>query len=258
MEIIFTSFIISIVIQAFFFAIAATFKTDKVTDLSYGLGFILLMVYILFSNSSVGVVQSSVALLIIAWGIRLITYLFRRILVTGKDKRFDGIRENFWKFFQFWFIQAIAVWVISIPAIITVSKPSPLNISVFYFIGIFVWLTGITIESIADSQKFIFKSDPNNKDKWIESGIWKYSRHPNYFGEIICWWGIYIITLPHLEKLEHLAIAGPLFITSLLLFVSGIPPLEKKYNERYKNNPKYQDYKKRTSILVPLPNKEIF
>ena len=257
METVIITLIISILIQAIFFLFAATFKTDKVTDLSYGLGFIFLVVYLLMSNDSAGVVQSVISIMIILWGLRLIIYLFQRILMIGKDKRFDGIRENFWKFFQFWLFQAIAVWVISLPSSIIISKNILPEYSVLLYVGATIWMLGIITEGFADSQKFNFKNDPKNKDKWIETGIWKYSRHPNYFGEILCWWGIYFISLPYLTGFEHVAIIGPLFITFLLLFVSGIPPLEKKYNEKYKNDPSYQNYKNRTSLLLPLPKKDL-
>lgn len=240
-------------IQAVFFSLAAAFKTDKVTDLSYGLSFIFLSIYLIFTNESNGVVQAITSLMVIIWGIRLIAYLFQRILKIGKDRRFDGVRENFFKFLRFWVFQALAVWIILFPAGIIISKTAFLRTSVFFYLGFLIWAVGLIIESISDQQKYNFKNDPSNKDKWIGSGLWKYSRHPNYFGEMLCWWGIYIISLPHLEGFEHIVIIGPLFISSLLLFVSGIPLLEKKYNEKYKNNIEYQNYRRRTSLLLPLP-----
>ena len=118
-------------------------------------------------------------------------------------------------------------------------------------LGMIVWLTGLTIETIADSQKFKFKNDPKNKGSWIDTGIWKYSRHPNYFGEISCWWGIFIYSLSFQNGLSWLTIIGPVFITLLIMFVSGIPTLEKKYKERYKDNTDYQKYKNETNLLVP-------
>ena len=256
-ETILTALIISILIQAVFFAFASAFKTDKVTDLSYGLSFILIIFYLLLTVNTIGVVQSIISLMVIIWGLRLIVYLFKRILITGKDKRFDGIRENFKRFLQFWTFQAIAVWIISLPSIVIISKNIRLEYSLFLYIGSFIWTLGILIESFADQQKFEFKNNPKNKDKWIETGIWKYSRHPNYFGEMLCWWGIYTITLPYLRGFEHIVIIGPLFISFLLLFVSGIPTLEKKYDEKYKDDPAYQDYKNRTSLLLPLPKKSL-
>jgi len=256
MEILISTFFIILFIQLIFFTFAAIFKTDKVTDLSYGLSFILTVIYLIFSNKSAGLVQCVVSVLIIIWGFRLISYLFQRILKIGKDKRFDGVRENFLRFLRFWIFQAVAVWAIMLPASIIISKNHPLDIKINFYVGIACWLTGIIIETLADIQKFNFKNNPDNKDKWIETGIWKYSRHPNYFGEMLCWWGIYILSFRNLKGVENIAILGPIFITSILLFVSGIPPLEKKYNESYKDNLNYQKYKKRTSLFLPRPNKK--
>ena len=257
MEIVFITLLISILIQTIFFIFAASFKTDKVTDLSYGLGFIFIVLYLLFINKSIGVVQATISILIILWGLRLTSYLFKRILLIGKDKRFDGIRENFSKFLKFWIFQAVTIWIISLPSTIIISKSGHLKYSIFIYLGSIIWLTGMLFESVADQQKFNFKNKTENKDKWIQSGIWKYSRHPNYFGEMLCWWGIYIASFPNLNGVENIAILGPVFISLLLIFISGVPPIEKKYNEKYKNNPEYQNYKKRTSLLIPLPTKKL-
>ncbi|MFZ5437922.1 MAG: DUF1295 domain-containing protein [Patescibacteria group bacterium] len=247
---------LSFLIQVLFFVYAAFFKTDKVTDLSYGLTFIALAVFALLKNQTFYPYQILVVTLIAIWGIRLAGYLFIRILKTKRDKRFDGIRENFWKFAQFWLLQAIAVWVISLPGTYLLSLKTNSNFNLLMMTGLLVWLMGIVIETTADWQKFKFKNKPANKDKLIMSGVWQYSRHPNYFGEISCWWGIFIYSLSFQAGLSWLTITGPLFITFLILFVSGIPTLEKKYNERYKENKNYQLYKQNTSLLVPLPNKK--
>jgi steroid 5-alpha reductase family enzyme len=128
-------------------------------------------------------------------------------------------------------------------------------INAIMVLGIVIWISGLLIETISDWQKFSFKNNPNNKNLWIQSGLWKYSRHPNYFGEMLCWWGIFIFVLPFIQGLSWLTIIGPIFITFILLFVSGIPPLEKRYDKKFADNKKYQDYKKKTSILIPLPQR---
>jgi steroid 5-alpha reductase family enzyme len=254
MNIFVQTLILAFIIQIVFFIFAAYFKTDKVTDLSYGLTFIILALIVLLTNKTFFPYQVLLAVMVTTWGIRLASYLFIRILKTKKDARFDGIREDFIKFARFWFFQAIAVWVIMLPSIYLLSLKIPEKFNLLMYSGFFIWLAGLLIESIADQQKFVFKSNPKNKGGWIEAGLWQYSRHPNYFGEMLCWWGIFIYAVPFLTGISWLTIISPLFITFILLFVSGIPPLEKKYDRRYKGNKKYLDYKKRTNLLIPLPS----
>ncbi|OGD87000.1 hypothetical protein A2164_04215 [Candidatus Curtissbacteria bacterium RBG_13_35_7] len=255
LENLFFALYISIIIQALFFAIAFTFKTDTVTDLSYGLTFIIITIYYYLTKSIQQLIPVLVTFLIIIWGLRLVIYLLTRILKTKKDSRFDKIRGNFLKFASFWLFQAIAIWIILLPALITLNSTTTVSINLIIIFGLIIWLLGFTIEAVADQQKFQFKSDPKNKDRWITSGLWKYSRHPNYFGEMLVWWGIFIIAIPCLTSWLWLAIEGPIFITFILIFVSGIPPLEKRYDKKYANNTKYQDYKNKTSLLIPLPIK---
>jgi len=253
-NLIYSSLIVSFAIQILFFIFAAIFKTDKVTDLSYGLTFIGLAIFSLFDNGTFFRYQLISSLLITLWGLRLSGYLFIRILKIKNDKRCDGIRENFIKFAQFWFFQAIAVWIISLPNTYIQSLKIDTSINALMIVGVLIFLVGLTIETIADIQKFVFKNDPKNKGKWIQSGVWKYSRHPNYFGEMLCWWGIFVFTIPAQSELSLLSIIGPLFISFILLFVTGVPTLEKKYDQRYKDNKDYQKYKKSTSLIIPKFN----
>ncbi|MBD3155066.1 MAG: DUF1295 domain-containing protein, partial [Candidatus Aenigmarchaeota archaeon] len=131
------------------------------------------------------------------------------------------------------------------------------TLSSLSFIGFIIWGLGLTIETIADLQKFKFKNNPKNKGKWIQSGLWKYSRHPNYFGEILCWVGVYIYCLNYLSGLNALiGLISPVFISSLLLFVTGIPRLEERHDKKYGDKKEYQKYKKKTSKLILWPPKE--
>ena len=251
----FASLIISFAIQIVFFILAATFKTDKVTDLSYGLTFIILTILLLFTNQTFFNSQIIIVLLISAWGIRLAGYLFIRILNIGKDSRFDGIRENVLKFAGFWTLQAFSVWIILLPSTVALSSATDQGVTVLTVIGILVCGIGVVIETIADYQKYVFKNKPINRDKWIQSGLWRYSRHPNYFGEMLVWWGLFIIASAYLSGLLWLTILAPIYLTMLLLFVSGVPTIEKKYDHQYKDNQDYQHYKNSTSLIVPLPPK---
>jgi len=249
------TFVTSLSLQLVFFTIAAIYKTDKFTDLSYGLTFIIITILLVTINPSPSYPQFILAAIIIIWGMRLAAYLLIRIIKTGKDKRFDGIRENFLKFARFWFFQAIAVWVIMFPATFALSSRhiSPNIITVA--LGSIVWLTGFVIETVSDNQKSKFKE--KNPNGFIDSGLWKYSRHPNYFGEILIWWGIFFFSIPYLKGMTFLSIIGPLFITFLLLRVTGIPPLEKAYDKRYGKDKKYREYKRKTSLLIPMSPKKI-
>lgn len=246
------SFITSFALQMLFFAFASAQKTDKLTDLSYGLTFVVIAFLTWITNNSASFTHTLLFLMIAFWGIRLGGFLFIRILKTGKDKRFDGVRNNFLKFARFWFLQALSVPIILSPSVVMLSSKSVLPFGLFQILGLIIFLIGLIVETVSDWQKFVFKNNPKNKDKWIQSGIWKYSRHPNYFGEMTLWWGIFIYCLPYLSGWQYLSIIGPVFITILLLFVSGIPPLEKSYAQRYKGNKEYEKYKKSTRLLIPL------
>ncbi len=247
---------ISFLIQTIFFIFAFSLKTDKVTDLSYGLTFIILSVFAVSLNRNPSSLQITVMIMIIAWAIRLIAYLLVRILRTKKDRRFDGVREKFLSFAQFWFFQALTVWIIMLPSLILFHEKERLSLNPTSYLAILIWLSGLIIEIVSDQQKFIFKNKPENKNNFISSGLWKYSRHPNYFGEILIWIGIFVISAKTFSSWDWLSIISPLFIAFILLFISGIPPLEKKYAERYRKNQKYQEYLRTTSLLIPLPKRK--
>ncbi len=245
------TFILAFAIQIIFFLFANAFKTDKVTDLAYGLTFVFLAWFILLTRSSLEPVQVILTWMVTLWGVRLAVYLFIRILKMGEDKRFDQIRKGFVSFLKFWLFQALTIWVIMLPSTYILSQPQLIHFNLTFWTGIIIFCLGLLIETVADWQKFVFKNNPINKGKWIESGIWKYSRHPNYFGEMTLWWGIFILTLGWQNSWSYLTIIGPIFITFILLKVSGIPLLEKRYEKKYKDNPDYQAYKNSTNLLIP-------
>lgn len=244
---IFHYLLIALGINIVMFIPAFKFKTDKLTDLSYSLTFIILITLtLILSNFTLS--KLILTLMIIVWGLRLGIFLFIRIRKMKKDKRFDGMRESFLRFLKFWVLQGLAVWVILIPSLFFIDS----KINEIVWIGFIVWFLGLIIESIADIQKYIFKQDKKNKDKFIQTGLWRYSRHPNYFGEILCWVGIYIFVFNSLTMLQEIiALVSPLFIIILLLFVTGLPMLEKYSNKKWGKQKDYQEYKRKTSILIP-------
>ena len=243
-------------LQLIFASFAVIAKSDKLTDLSYGLTFIIVALSATYINSSSHTPQYIILIAIILWGLRLSVYLFIRILKIKKDRRFDKIRENRTRFAQFWLFQALSIWIITLPAVAALSSKIEVKNYFLFSLGIIVFSVGFIIETIADMQKYRFKSNPKNKDKWIESGLWKYSRHPNYFGEMLVWWGLYFASIPLIGALGPIFAIGPLYISFLLIKVSGIPLLEESNKKKYKDNKKYLEYIKRTSILIPLPPKK--
>jgi steroid 5-alpha reductase family enzyme len=245
--------IISFAINMIAFVFAYFFKTDKLTDLTYALTFILINLFIFLSLQSTSINRILVLLMIIIWAFRLGIYLFIRINKIKKDNRFDEFRHKFFSFLGFWVLQAATVWIVSLAALFYFRSSS----SEIYYLGIIIWLAGIVIETISDYQKFKFISDKRNKNKWIDSGLWHYSRHPNYFGEILCWIGLWITILPSLTIIQRIIAAlSPLYISCLILFISGVPILEKKAMEKWGNDHRYEDYVKRTSSLIIWPIKE--
>lgn len=245
------SLIISFAINMFFFIFAMAFRTDKVTDFTYSLSFILITGLLLLLNGAFAPAHIIMAVLIIVWGLRLGSYLFLRILKIGKDDRFDDKRNNFFRFLGFWVLQATTVWVVLIPASIYLSIVKNPSITPLYIAGLIIWAIGFFVEFVSDAQKYSFKNNPDNKGKWIQTGLWKISRHPNYFGDTVLWWGIFIMVISSLSISYIWIIVGPIFITLMLLFVSGIPLLEKSAESKYGDNDEYREYKRKTSIFIP-------
>jgi steroid 5-alpha reductase family enzyme len=246
------SFVIALALNGAFFAVAAARRTDVVTDLSYSLTFALLAVVLPFTGGREPS-QLIASLLVLLWAIRLGGYLFRRILRMKVDHRFDAMRDKPLRFARFWLLQAVAVAVIMLPVSYLLDRSGAPGFGAWAAAGVAVWLAGLLIEAVADAQKSAFRSKDEHRGRFIASGLWRYSRHPNYFGEILVWWGLFLYAVPFLDGAAFAVVVGPVFITLLLLFVSGIPLLERSANEKYGDDPAYRDYKRRTSILVPLP-----
>lgn len=244
--------VISLLIQTGFFFGASLQKTDKFTDLSYGLTFVVISFLTWWVNSSPTFSQTLLLTMVTFWGIRLAIFLFIRVIYTKKDKRFDGVRESFWLFARFWLLQGLSVPIILLPSLLVLSSKLNLTFGWWQVIGTTIFGGGFIIETLADWQKFVFKNNPKNKGQWTDVGLWSLARHPNYFGEMAVWWGIFVYALPYLSGWQYLSIIGPAYITSLLLFVSGIPPLEKSYQKRFGQNKDYQSYRRRTNLLVPF------
>lgn len=246
--------IVSLSIQIILFIPAFIFKTDKLTDFSYSLTFVALILFAAIKNSS-SIGNTILVSMVLLWAFRLGIFLVIRISKIKRDKRFDGVRENFLKFAQFWVLQGLVAWLILIPSIyFTSSNNTITNLS---FFGIFIWVFGFLIETVADYQKFVFMQNNKDKKKWIHSGLWKYSRHPNYFGEMLCWIGIYIFVLSSLTLTQAIiSLVSPIFIILILRYGTGVPKLEKSADDKFGKIKEYQSYKRRTSLIILWPLKK--
>ncbi|KAJ0047922.1 hypothetical protein Pint_17027 [Pistacia integerrima] len=245
--------IVTVGYQLLFFVITALLKFDKVTDFAGSTNFIIIAVLTLVLKGTYHFRQVVLTLLVVVWGLRLGLFLLMRILQWGEDRRFDEMRGNLGKLAIFWIFQAVWVWTVSLPLTVVNASDRDPSLQAVDIIGWIMWSVGASIEASADQQKLAFKNSPENRGKWCNVGVWNYSRHPNYFGEIFLWWGIFIASTPVLEGAEWLVILGPIFLTLLLLFVSGIPLLEESADKKYGNVAAYRVYKKTTSPLIPLP-----
>lgn len=251
MELLLEILIVSLVVNMLLFIPAYLLQTDKFTDIGYALTFIFVGLYP-FVIGDVSLVYSLAYIVVLLWAIRLGGYLLYRILNMKKDTRFNEMRQKFLSFLGFWALQAVTVFVVSIGFTRLASIDN--EFVIYSGIGLFIALIGLVIESLADIQKFKFKSDPINKGKWTDVGMWKYARHPNYFGEILVWWGLAIYASFYLENwIFVLSLISPVFITFMLLFVSGIPLLRKRWNKKWGNDADYKKYIEQTRLLVPLP-----
>ena len=244
------SLAVALALNGAFFAVAAARRTDVVTDLSYSLTFALLAVVLPFTGGREPV-QLVASLLVVVWALRLGAYLFRRILRMKVDHRFDGMRDEPLRFARFWLLQAISVAVIMLPTAYLLERSDAPDFGAWAIAGAAVWLVGLLIEAAADAQKSAFKAEDANRGRFITTGLWRYSRHPNYFGEILVWWGLFVYSVPALDGAAFTVVVGPVFITVLLLFVSGIPLLERSADEKYGDDPAYRDYKRRTRSSSP-------
>ena len=242
--------IISIGINLLMFIPAYKYRTDKLTDISYALTFVAVAVYSLLQKE-ISASKIVLFIMILIWAGRLGIYLLVRIRKIRRDDRFNEMREKFWNFLGFWILQGSSVFIIFIPSALFLQSEET-SLSLASILGIAIWSLGFLMESVADYQKFRFKLKASNKNKWVNVGLWKYSRHPNYLGEILVWVGIFVFVFSSLNTSQlFVSFLSPLFITVLLLFVSGVPLLEKSYFLKWGNNKEYSNYKASTGKLLP-------
>ncbi len=239
------------------FLISLVKKNASIVDIAWGAGFLVVLLVSLltepeFSEQLTGR-KLLVLILVAVWGLRLSWHIYQRNKGKPEDFRYAAWREKWGKwftlrsYFQIFMLQGFLMFLIVLPALFIMGQPEAKAWTILDLIGITVWLTGFVFEARADYELKKFKSDPANKGKIIRTGLWRYSRHPNYFGEAVMWWGIFFLGLN--VKFGWAGIISPVTITLLLTRVSGVPMLEKKYA----GNPEYEAYKAVTSAFFPLP-----
>lgn len=232
------------------FLLAIKLKDNSIADIAWGLGFIISSLTALFYKGNFNIRAIMVTALITIWGFRLALHIFRRNKGKKEDFRYQKWREEwgkYWKlrsYFQVFLLQGFFMYSIVYPVIL-INNANFIKLTHWDWLGLFIWITGFLFEAVGDAQLKEFKKNKENKGKIMQSGLWHYTRHPNYFGESTMWWGIFFLTLSVENGLW--AIFSPVIITILLVFVSGIPLLE----EKYKDNKEFQEYAQRTSAFIP-------
>jgi len=248
---------LAFIIQWIAFIPAFIFKTEKFYDLTGTIAYLAVTVSTLLLGGNISPRGRLAASLVAVWTLRLGSFLFMRVLQSGKDGRFDQIKTSFLSFLMTWTLQGLWVSFTLATALVIFTSQDQAPMDAFAVIGFFVWVLGFAIEVAADGQKNAFRKDPANKGNFIRSGLWAWSRHPNYFGEILLWIGMAIIALPVMRGWGWVGLISPVFVYLLITRVSGIPLLEKRADEKWGGQPEYEEYKSRTSILLPLPPKKV-
>ena len=245
-----------------FFLIAQVKKNNGLADMAWGLGFVVTaissLIWQIISGNTISLASWVVFAAVLVWGLRLFFYIGIRNWNKPEDFRYVAMREK-WKtnvmlkaYVYVFLFQGLLNYVIGLPIQLSFALGSSTSLMWILVPAVILWLIGFWFEAKGDAELKAFKKDPSNKGKILDTGLWSLTRHPNYFGESLMWWAVFLMTLSAFEPVLLAGIIGPALITWLLLFVSGVPLLEKKY----KDNPAYQAYAKRTSIFFPLPPKK--
>jgi steroid 5-alpha reductase family enzyme len=239
-------------IQFVMFIPAFIFKTEKFYDLTGGLTYLSITLFAISVNPHSDLRSKLIATFICVWAIRLASFLFLRILRAGEDSRFARIKQQFLRFLMAWALQGL--WVtFSLAAGLAAITSRPVAMDIFAYAGAALWLVGFSIESLADYQKGRFRANPKNKGRFITTGLWSRSRHPNYFGEIVLWLGIAVMAFPVLQGWQYVTLVSPVFVAILLTRISGIPLLEEAADKKWGGKADYEEYKRRTAKLLLLP-----
>jgi len=226
-------------------------RTERFFDLTGSLTYIAVTLGVLLLAPGWDTRRVLLAVLVLVWAVRLGTFLFGRVSRSGADDRFDEIKGSLPRFLAVWTIQGLWVSVTAAAAWIAISSSRQVDIDVFAVVGFLLWAAGFAVEVIADRQKSRFRANPAHRGRFISTGLWSRSRHPNYFGEILLWTGVAVIAVPVLQGWQWVGMVSPVFVAVLITRVSGVPLLEAKADAKWGGQPDYEEYKRTTPVLVP-------
>ena len=242
-------------IQWMCFVPSFLFQTEKYFDLTGSLTYVSILIFALIMSNDLGLRKLAIGLFVLLWAFRLGMFLFFRIRSAGEDSRFKVIKTNFLQFLMTWSLQGLWVCVTCGAALAAITSDKEAPLGLFFLAGSILWFIGFFVEVLADHQKSQFNREPANSGKFICTGLWAWSRHPNYFGEIMLWSGLAILAIPVLEGWQHLTLISPIFVFLLLTKISGINLLERQADSRWGDDRDYQSHKASTNVLVIWPFK---
>ncbi len=255
-EIVLNAVILAFLIQWVAYIPAYLFQTEKFYDLTGSLTYLTVIWFVYLSSNQVGELNIQnliVTVLISIWAIRLGSFLFSRIHKDGEDKRFRSIKTSASQFFMTWTLQGMWVSICSMCAITGISSSEGLVLNSLFYLGFTLFVIGFSIEVIADHQKTVFRAIKENKEKFISTGLWSKSQHPNYFGEILLWSSIAMMSFSSLSGTQYLTMISPIFTYVLLVYISGVRMLDDMGNQKWGHLEEYKQYKKNTPVLFLKP-----
>ena len=242
--------VLAFLIQWICFIPSWFFHSERFFDLIGSATYLTITIVALIAVPEVDTRSVVLGIMVCLWGLRLGAFLFARVQAAGHDVRFNLMKHDFTWFLMTWTIQGLWVVITSSAALTAITSTNKNSFGWIGIIGIIIWLSGFVIEIVADEQKRRFKLNPSNQHSFINKGLWSWSQHPNYFGEIILWIGVTLVALPALSDWQYLSLISPVFVFFLLTRISGIPMLDSAARKRWGDNPDFQKYKETTPVLI--------
>jgi len=243
----------ALAVQWIAFVPAFAARTERFYDLTGSLTYLSVTAIAVALGPTPDVRSGLLAALVAVWAARLGTFLFGRIRAEGKDRRFDAVKTSFGRFLLAWTLQGVWICFTAGAALAVITSGRSVPMGILAWVGLVMWIVGFGLEVVSDREKSQFREDSANKARFISTGLWAWSRHPNYFGEIVLWTGVALIAAPALQGWQYVTLISPVFVTILLTMGSGIPLLEERADERWGGQADYEEYKASTPVLVPRP-----